>query len=127
MAMNRVQFQRGVMAEFLKHYGTVEQCHAVLVASRWPTGFVALRGNAAQHLRPRWPTALAVPSVPIPDHGHRRYDFPSDETATDALVSGYAPADPGEEQRRCTGTHAPSGRDLQDRLADEAQVAASHD
>ena len=39
MAMNRVQFQRGLsMARFLKQYGAVHQCHAALVASRWPTG-----------------------------------------------------------------------------------------
>lgn len=40
MAMNRVQFQRGLsMAEFLDKYGTEEKCHAALVASRWPEGF----------------------------------------------------------------------------------------
>lgn len=41
MAMNKVQFQKGLsMGEFMKRYGTSEQCHAALVASRWPTGFV---------------------------------------------------------------------------------------
>ena len=41
MAINRVQFQRGLpMAEFMERYGTQEQCHAALVASRWPNGFV---------------------------------------------------------------------------------------
>jgi ribosomal protein L37AE/L43A len=40
MAMNRVQFQRGLsMAEFMDQYGTDEQCEAALVASRWPQGF----------------------------------------------------------------------------------------
>lgn len=40
MAINQVQFQRGLsMAEFLDKYGTEEQCHAALVASRWPEGF----------------------------------------------------------------------------------------
>jgi transposase-like protein len=40
MAMNRVQFQRGLsMCEFMDRYGTNEQCEAALVASRWPHGF----------------------------------------------------------------------------------------
>lgn len=35
--MNRVQFQSGLsMAEFMKRYGTDEQCEAALVGSRWP-------------------------------------------------------------------------------------------
>jgi ribosomal protein L37AE/L43A len=41
MAINQVQFQRGLpMAEFMARYGTPEKCHAALVASRWPDGFV---------------------------------------------------------------------------------------
>lgn len=40
MAMNRVQFQRGLsMVEFMEQYGTDAQCEAALVASRWPQGF----------------------------------------------------------------------------------------
>ena len=40
MAMNRVQFQRGLsMAEFMDRYGTEDKCEAALVASRWPTRF----------------------------------------------------------------------------------------
>jgi hypothetical protein len=41
MAMNRVQFQRGLsMAEFMEQYGTEAQCEAALIASHWPQGFV---------------------------------------------------------------------------------------
>lgn len=41
MPMNRVQFQKGLsMPEFLECYGTEEQCEQVLVAARWPSGFV---------------------------------------------------------------------------------------
>jgi len=41
MARNAVQFQKGLsMAEFLRLYGTEGQCHAALVAMRWPGGFV---------------------------------------------------------------------------------------
>lgn len=40
MAMNRVQFQRGLsMADFIDQYGSDEQCEAALIASRWPQGF----------------------------------------------------------------------------------------
>src|SRR6266545_4628283 len=40
MAMNRVQFQRGLsMAEFMERYGSEDKCEAALIASRWPRGF----------------------------------------------------------------------------------------
>jgi ribosomal protein L37AE/L43A len=40
MAMNRVQFQRGLsMAEFMDQYGSDAHCEAALIASRWPQGF----------------------------------------------------------------------------------------
>lgn len=40
MAMNRVQFQRGLsIAEFLDRYGSEEKCAAALAQSRWPQGF----------------------------------------------------------------------------------------
>jgi len=43
--MNRVQFQAGLsMAEFIKRYGTEEQCEAALIDSRWPQGFVCTCG-----------------------------------------------------------------------------------
>ena len=50
MTMNRVQFQKGLsMAGFLKHYGTVELCHAALVVSRWPAGFVCPHCGETHH------------------------------------------------------------------------------
>lgn len=40
MAMNRVQFQPGLsMAEFIRRFGTQEQCEAALTHARWPQGF----------------------------------------------------------------------------------------
>ena len=40
MAMNRVQFQRGLsMAEFMHLYGNDAQCESALIAARWPQGF----------------------------------------------------------------------------------------
>jgi transposase-like protein len=41
MAKNQVQFQRGLsLPQFLKHYGTEEQCQNALFNWRWPSGFV---------------------------------------------------------------------------------------
>jgi len=41
MVINQVQFQKGLsIANITERYGPQEQCHAALVASRWPTGFV---------------------------------------------------------------------------------------
>jgi len=50
MGINRVQFQKGLsMAEFLQRYGTEEQCHAAVVASRWPAGFVCPSCGECRH------------------------------------------------------------------------------
>lgn len=50
MGINTVQFQKGLsMAEFMERYGTEEQCHAALVASRWPTGFVCPGCGCTRH------------------------------------------------------------------------------
>jgi len=54
MAMNRVQYQRGLsMPEFMQQYGTEAQCEAALVASRWPQGFAcpAYGGSASSPFR----------------------------------------------------------------------------
>jgi transposase-like protein len=40
MARNKVQFQKGIsLPEFLKKYGSEDQCFDALFAWRWPTGF----------------------------------------------------------------------------------------
>lgn len=40
MARNQIQFQKGIsLPEFLKQYGTHEQCHSALYNWRWPNGF----------------------------------------------------------------------------------------
>ena len=41
MAMNRVQFQKGMsLSEFTSRYATEEACERELEAQRWPRGFV---------------------------------------------------------------------------------------
>ena len=50
MAINQVQFQRGLsMAKFMERYGTQAQCHAALVASRWPNGFACPECGCSRH------------------------------------------------------------------------------
>ena len=95
MGINKVQFQRGLpMAEFMERYATQEPCHAALVASRWPQRFVCSDCGATRHSRferegrqygqcSTWPRA---------DERDVRHDLPSHQVASDALVSGNAPA-----------------------------------
>ncbi len=50
MAMNRIQFQRGMsLAEFLRCFGSEEQCAAAVKAARWPKGFVCPRCGSPEH------------------------------------------------------------------------------
>jgi len=50
MAMNRVQFQRGLsMAEFVERYGSEDKCEAALIASRWPRGFACPACGSGTH------------------------------------------------------------------------------
>lgn len=50
MGINKVQFQKGLsMAKFMERYGTEAKCHASLVASRWPNGFVCPKCGSARH------------------------------------------------------------------------------
>lgn len=52
MAMNRVQFQRGLsMAEFFDRYGSEEKCAAALEKSRWPSGFRCPECGDERHCR----------------------------------------------------------------------------
>ena len=50
MPRNPVQFQKGLsLGEFLRRYGSEEQCHAALVAMRWPDGFVCPKCSGTKH------------------------------------------------------------------------------
>ena len=50
MGINKVQFQKGLsIAAFMDQYGTEEQCHAALVASRWATGFICPSCECSRH------------------------------------------------------------------------------
>ena len=50
MSINHVQFQKGLsLADFMERYGTQAQCHAALVASRWPTGFICPHCASTRH------------------------------------------------------------------------------
>ena len=50
MAMNKVQFQKGLsIAEFMDRYGSVEQCEQALMAWRWPQGFACPGCGSSAH------------------------------------------------------------------------------
>ncbi|MCR2831982.1 IS1595 family transposase [Acidithiobacillus ferrooxidans] len=50
MAMNRVQFQKGLsLPEFIQRFGTEEQCAAALETARWPDGFHCPQCDGTQH------------------------------------------------------------------------------
>jgi ribosomal protein L37AE/L43A len=50
MARNKVQFQKGLsFVAFVQRYGTEGQCHAELVAMRWPDGFVCPACGGTEH------------------------------------------------------------------------------
>jgi hypothetical protein len=50
MAVNRVQFQRGMsLFELFQQFGTEAQCEAALEHARWPQGFRCLRCGGAAH------------------------------------------------------------------------------
>ena len=50
MARNAIQLQKGLsLPEFLRFYGTEEQCEAALEKARWPDGFRCPRCNGHEH------------------------------------------------------------------------------
>jgi len=50
MGINKVQFKKGLsIAAFMGQYGTGQQRHFALVASRWATGFVCPRCGCTRH------------------------------------------------------------------------------
>ena len=52
MAMNLIQFQRGMsLPEFQRSFGSAAQCAEALRAARWPNGFVCPRCGSAEHCR----------------------------------------------------------------------------
>jgi transposase-like protein len=52
MAMNRIQFQRGMsLVEFQDRYGSEQQCAAAFERWRWPEGFVCPRCGQREHYR----------------------------------------------------------------------------
>ena len=50
MPMNRIQFQQGMsLPEFLRSFGTEEQCAAAVAAARWPGGYACPRCAASSY------------------------------------------------------------------------------
>ena len=52
MAMNRIQFQQGMsLPEFMRTFGTEEQCAQAVFLARWPEGFRCPRCQSSAHCR----------------------------------------------------------------------------
>jgi transposase-like protein len=52
MAMNRIQFQRGLsLPDFMASFGSEAQCEQALIAARWPDGWRCPRCAHAEHYR----------------------------------------------------------------------------
>jgi ribosomal protein L37AE/L43A len=52
MAMNRIQFQQGMsLPEFMRSFGTEEQCAQAVFLARWPEGFRCPRCQSSAHCR----------------------------------------------------------------------------
>ena len=50
MSRNPVQFQKGLsLIDFNRRYGSDEQCHAALIAMRWPDGFECPHCKSRRH------------------------------------------------------------------------------
>ena len=50
MAMNPIQFQRGLsLPEFQQHYGSEAACERALHEARWPRGFICPQCEASAH------------------------------------------------------------------------------
>ena len=50
MPMNRIQFQQGMsLPEFLRSFGTEEQCAAAVAVARWPDGYACPRCAASAY------------------------------------------------------------------------------
>ncbi|MBU2752503.1 transposase [Acidithiobacillus thiooxidans] len=50
MAMNRVQFQKGLsLPDFLQRFGTEEQCATALESARWSDGFHCPQCEGTRH------------------------------------------------------------------------------
>ena len=70
MARNKVQFRKGVgLNDFLKQYGTGEQCFDALYRWRWPAGFKCPHCGQDKHgqLRVRKPQVLSLPPADLAD------------------------------------------------------------
>ena len=105
MAMNRVQFQRGLsMPEFMDRYGSQDKCEAAVMVSRWPGGFCLSRmcRTCAHVVPPGRPPVLAMCQLQPSVQPHQWHPIRRQQAASDPLVLGNALAHAGQEQRGCT-------------------------
>jgi hypothetical protein len=52
MAMDKIQFQHGMsLPDFMRGFGTEEQCAKAVATARWPDGFACPRCGATGYCR----------------------------------------------------------------------------
>ena len=128
MARNRVQFQKGLSApEFERLYGTEEQCRAVIVASRWPDGFVCPACGGTRHSVVKTRGLYQCSTCRTQTSAFRRDDLRRDQAEAARLGPNPLSPDPdqaGDLQNR----PRPASRrgDADHRLEDQAQARSGH-
>ena len=128
MARNRVQFQKGLSApEFERLYGTEEQCRAVIVASRWPDGFVCPACGGTRHSVVKTRGLYQCSACRTQTSAFRRDDLRRDQAEAARLGPNPLSPDPdqaGDLQNR----PRPASRrgDADHRLEDQAQARSGH-
>ena len=86
----------------------------------------ALQRTPPFALSPRRSGVLPVPGLPAPDHAAQRHRVRGHQTAAAHVDVGDPPADRDQDQHGSAGADAPSGRELQGGVADQAQAHAGH-
>jgi hypothetical protein len=129
MPMNRIQFQHGMsLPEFLRSFGTEEQCAAAVAAARWPDGYACPRCAASAYwtVKHQGRELFPVRELPSSDVVDRRHGVRQYQAAADDMVPGHLPAQPGQDRAVGAGAQAPARRELPHRLADSPQDPARH-
>ena len=113
MAKSKVQFQKGYsLFDFLKDYGTEDQCENALLTWRFPHGFVCPECANKTCCRLKAATGVAMQSLPSPDGIDWKHDFRKHQAPADQVVSGNAPVVTNQNRFVSDGAKAPVGRQI---------------
>ena len=89
MAMNKVQFQKGLSLDgFHKKYDSEAQCEEALVAARWPHGYQCPRCTCKRVADdPQWQTTLGMSGLWLSMLCDCRHDHGGNEITVTEMVS----------------------------------------